>query len=81
MYMMEAVGFSEVLVPAYSLHIISYWEIYVTIHSHEDLKFCVLSVALGGAMKNCEECQDSGFHPEIYTGLIPNTSQKHYFCC
>lgn len=56
----------------------SSWEIYVTIHSHEKLTFCILSVALiVGVMKNCEECQDSAVHPERYTGLIPNTSQKH----
>ena len=51
------------------------------IHSHENLKFCISVALLGGAMKNCEECQDSEVHPEIYTGLTPNTSQKHYFCC
>jgi hypothetical protein len=46
---------------------------YVTIHRHEHLKFCILSVAfVGGAMKSSEECEDNEVHPEIYTGLIPD---------
>jgi len=79
---MEAVGFSEVLVPTYqtTYHLILEDLCYYS-QPWESQILYIICCSSWRCRENCEECQDSAVHPEIYTGLIPNASQKHYFCC